>query len=494
MRRTWLLATLLGLATVALRLPRAFGDALWQDEVASARILREPTLGGMLHHVVRTESTPPLWYALGWIMHRGGIPLHEVRLLSVVAGALLVVLTVRLVSEIAPLPVAATAGVLLMLGAQFTAHGRELRAYALFALLTIAFAITLHRAASTPTRGRLVAVGVVTAAGAMTHYFFAFTLAGGLAWLWFEPAARSARRRVSTAILVALAACCPWLPLFLAQYRHDRYSWIGPFDPRETIETPLRIFAPLVATPVAGAAFLVWLLVGGWIAARRGPLERLLATLAVAPLLLAGVTWAAGVDIFAVRNMIGIGPFVAVVVLLPLTAAPVAGRVRTAGALAITASAAALFVAGQTPSPPYNAIAAALVREGWRPADSVVVHGSFFAYRSPLEWYLPNLPTLVRGRQNELGRRPTFAVLDHRSLPRRVIMSAEKVGPYVVARVRPRAATRWLRHGIVLTTPPTKVPAFSADPGGQAHGLAHTRVTPARDPFDAMARSGPRFR
>ena len=449
MRRTWLLAALLGLATAALRLPRAFGDALWQDEVASARIIREPTFGGMLHHVVRTESTPPLWYALGWIAHKAGLSVHDVRLLSVVAGAVLVTVAVRLAAEVLPLPLAATSGVLLAVGAEFTAHGRELRAYELFALLTVVFAIALYRAALSPSSGRAAVVAASAGAGGMTHYFFAFTLVAGLGWLWFEPAAREARRRVTGAVVVALAACSPWLPLFVAQYRHDRYAWIGPFDARETIETPLRIFSPLVATPATGVVFLSWLAVGVWVAWRRGPLERLLATLALAPLLLAGATWAAGVDAFAVRNMIGIGPFVAVVALLPLTALSVTRQLPVAAAVAVAAT--ALFVVGQKATPPFNGIAVALVREGWRPPDSVVVQGGFNDYRSPLEWYLPHLPLLVRGRMGGLSGHPTFAVLAHRPLPWRLITRAERVGGYLVARLRPRATARSFRRGVVLT-------------------------------------------
>ena len=118
-------------------------------------------------------------------------------------------------------------------------------------------------------RGRAAVVGASAAAGSLTHYFFAFTLVAGLAWLWFEPTARASRRRVTAAIVVALAACSPWLPLFVAQFRHDRYSWIGPFDARETIETPLRIFSPLIATPLTGCGLRLM--------ARRRRVDRLAA-------------------------------------------------------------------------------------------------------------------------------------------------------------------------------------------------------------------------
>jgi hypothetical protein len=239
--------------------------------------------------------------------------------------------------------------------------------------------------------------------------------------------------------------------MFLRQYRHDRYSWIGPFDPLETLETPLRIFSPAIAGPAAGAAFLSWLLLAAWVAWRRGPGGRLLAGLALAPLALAGATWAAGVNAFAVRNMIGIGPFVAVVALLPLTVLPARAHLPAAAAVAVAA--ALLFVVAQKPTTPFNAIAAALVHEGWRPSAAVVVQGGFYDFRSPLEWYLPHLPDLVRGSRAELRGRPAFAVVRQRPLPARLVSRTVRVGGYEVERLRPRAATRWLPHGVVLDSP-----------------------------------------
>src|SRR5437588_9522237 len=83
-----------GVVAVLARLPNALSAPLWMDEVASARVLSEPTFGQMLGRVARTESTPPLWYAFGWALRRAGVALVDVRLLSVAAGALLAILVV----------------------------------------------------------------------------------------------------------------------------------------------------------------------------------------------------------------------------------------------------------------------------------------------------------------------------------------------------------------------------------------------------------------
>ncbi|HEY5294724.1 MAG TPA: hypothetical protein VIJ70_04530, partial [Gaiellaceae bacterium] len=122
-RPTRLVAGCTALLAVGVRLPHALNDSFWQDEVASARILREPTFSGMLHHVARTESTPPLWYALAWLAHRGGVSIHDTRLLSVAFGGLLAGLVVVLARRVLPLAGAAVAGVLAAVSAQLAWHG-----------------------------------------------------------------------------------------------------------------------------------------------------------------------------------------------------------------------------------------------------------------------------------------------------------------------------------------------------------------------------------
>src|SRR5436305_15116681 len=89
MRQRLLVAFALSALAIAARLPDVWRLALSQDEVASARALREPTLVGAVHRIVRTESTPPLWHARGWTLHHTGNSLVGVRLLSVASGRLL---------------------------------------------------------------------------------------------------------------------------------------------------------------------------------------------------------------------------------------------------------------------------------------------------------------------------------------------------------------------------------------------------------------------
>jgi hypothetical protein len=449
------------LAAVVARTPRALGDSFWQDEVASARILREPTFPAMLGHVTRTESTPPLWYTLGWLAHQAGVSIHDVRLLSVAAGGLLAAVSVVYAARLVPLPAAALAGALVVFGAQFTAHGHELRSYELFALLAVVFALTLDGAAQRPSPRRLAAVTAATAAAALTHYFFAFTAAAALAWLWLEPRARPARARLTLAIAAGLALCLPWTPMFLAQFRHDGFWWIGPFRGELVVATPLRLFTPLFATriaapiaaaTVAGAAFLL---------ALRGPRARLCVALGLLPVVLAALTWLIGFQVYAVRNLLAAGPFIAVAL-----GAIVAALPRRAGVAAAATAAAVVaggFVRDQAvPAAPYEELAHALVEEGWRPHDPVVVFGSYYAYRSPLSWYLPHAPRLALAR-DAAGTCPAVFAIGGRRLRRPPgdadVIRSERVGRFEVVRLdpgEPIARDPLFHGGRLLALPPLR--------------------------------------
>jgi uncharacterized membrane protein len=153
------------LLAVAARLPGLFTQSLSQDEVASARIVSEPTFPRLLGHVARTESTPPLWYTLAWLAHHLGVPMQDVRLLSVAAGAVLAALVVDVARGVVALPFAALAGLMTAVGSQLVSHGRELRSYELLALLAVVFARALLAEVQARSRRRELVLMAVVAAG-----------------------------------------------------------------------------------------------------------------------------------------------------------------------------------------------------------------------------------------------------------------------------------------------------------------------------------------
>ncbi len=139
--------------------------------------------------------------------------------------------------------------------------------------------------------------------------------------------------------------------------------------------------------------------------------------------------------IFAVRNLIGIGPFVAIAAVGAVSLVP-----RRVGAVALAAGACAAVIAsavGQSaPAPQYNLLARALVSEGWHPRDPVVVFGNFFDFRAPLEWYLPDQPVLAVSRPTT-HRCGTVFVLMGRHMEHRLhhLNRNTRVGVYFVARL-----------------------------------------------------------
>ncbi len=390
---------------VAVTLPAAIDLPFWQDEVASARVLLESSPAGVVDHVSRTESTPPGWYLLAWAGREAGISLEALRYLSVALAAALAALTVVYARRFLPLWTAGLAGVLTALAWQVVAHGSELRAYALLAVLTLVFALLLERAAERPTLGRLAALAACAAAGAYTHYFFVLAAAAGLAWLLLERELRPVALRVGAAVVLGTATLLAWLPGLADQVSAERFGWIDAFDPLKLAYLPSALFwdpgtmyAELGSDPgfweAAGRLAILAVVLGGCaVLLRLGSSARLCALLVLVPVLVSGIAWLAGLRIITGRNLIGVTPFAAVAlaaVLLPLPR-------RAALAAAAAAVGLAAFAYVQSPAGervPFDQVADTLVEAGWEPGDPILVVGSLPDFRSPLEWYLPGDVTL----------------------------------------------------------------------------------------------------
>src|SRR5262249_50064209 len=180
--------------------------------------------------------------------------------------------------------------------------------------------------------------------------------------------------------------CQPW-----------RLSWIGSSRWRPVVAVPLRLFTTADSGRLEGrilsAAGAAVLAVGCVRLARASAAGRLLAVLAVAPLVEAAAVWAAGMPIFDLRNQIGVGGFVAIPFGRAVDAPPM--RVAAVAGGAVLA-AMALAVATATPGiRAYNVIARRLVAAGWSGSQPIAVFGAPYAYRTPLEWYLPHQPSLT---------------------------------------------------------------------------------------------------
>lgn len=450
---------------VAVRISGALHYAFWQDEIASARIIMQATPIGVARHVAQTESTPPAFYAIGWLFHTVGFSMPAVRILSVLTGAgLAAAVAVYARTLLLPLWASALSALGVALGYQFVFHGRELRAYELYALLAVGLALAIQEVAIRPDRRRLVVLAAVVALGTLTNYFYLLFVATAVVWIWRWPGAPGVRRRALVTVGCGLIPFVFWSPVLVFQYAHHRVAHIGPFDGSQVLTTYWQMFAHSVpdAEPLHTGAplLLVAAVVAGCvILARRSRFGQLCALLALAPFVVGALVWLAGPRVYDVRNMIGTGPFVAValaalVAALPRWAAVGAGTV--AAALVVAA-----FAEGQGVTPvPYDRVAQALAAQGWSPRDPIVLFGNFFAYRGPLEWYLPGRPPLTLGDPAGGACSPIF-VVGSRAAARQAglrtaeLQSSRHIGTLFAGRLRPDARIgdrRWHAARLMVAT------------------------------------------
>ena len=408
-RRILLALALVCTAAAALRFATLDAQSLWYDESVTAQLMA-PRLGGMLHALPDSESTPPLYYVLAWLWTQllgtgeGGL-----RSLSALLGAATVpvvwALGRRLGGDRAALIAAALAAVNPML----VWFSQEARSYALLTLLGALSALLWLRALEQPRNGRLVAWGAVAALALGTHYFAAFLVAPQALWLALRvPGPRS------KAIALALPAMAgaALVPLALDQRSNEGAAFIGQSSLATRLAQIPKQFligydAPAEALITILAAVAMFIAVAGLVLALRRPAalegtrrrdtSRLIA-LAAAALALPLAALAVGEDHVLARNMIAVLPlllalaaagFAAAGELLPRPAA--AAPVAFACALGVVT---VIAVAGDK----------ALQRDDWRgaaralgPIDGVRIVAAPAGALAPLRYYLPHVHAFTHG-------------------------------------------------------------------------------------------------
>jgi mannosyltransferase len=283
------------------------GQSLWYDEVVSARIVRS-SFGGMVHGIWRTESTPPLYYVLGWIWVRiAGHSETALRSLSAVAGTAAIPATY----VVGRRSITRSAG---LLAAAFVAlspfliwYSQEARAYSLFVLLGVLSLWAFASAWARPARAPLAWWAGVSILALWTEYFALFFVVPEAVALL---ARRDSRRAASPAVACLVGGAVLVTPLLYHQSGNGLTSWIA--------ETPwhTRLFdAAQWWVAGAGAVAHIWWVMAGLVvltvtllaatstgAARRGALVAGGVGLAVVvgPLLAA----ASGEDFWLYRNVI----------------------------------------------------------------------------------------------------------------------------------------------------------------------------------------------
>ena len=340
----WLALALATAVGAALRLPFLAHQSLWLDEIYTREILREASLSGVWRHVRATESTPPLFYALGWLVHaRGAAAMRAIPALALTAAVPVGYLAFRrLVGSGAALAAAA----ILAVNPMLVWYSTDARSYGLFvlaALLTVwAFSAVLERA-STRRFGLWAGASV---ACVWTHYFGVFVVAGeAVVLLATLPGAR--RQTLSWATLVG-ACLIPLLPLLASQSGDERAGFIAGVPLRTRVSEAVRQFAmgpnvPRAWLEAAGLAILAVAFAGGlWISWGSSMRARgLLALAAIAFLTPLSMSLLGIDDHFYARNVIAVLPLVAAL------AAPalLRGRAVPLAAYLLLATVASVWVA-----------------------------------------------------------------------------------------------------------------------------------------------------
>lgn len=201
-------------AGLLLRL-RGIGDSYFGDELYTADILLEPSLGGVIDRVQETESTPPLYYVLGWLSGQlGGDALTMGRLPSLVFGTLAIPATYALGARTVPQAAALVGAAIVALAPTAIFYGTEARAYALLLFFATAALVLLLRAADRGSARTWAAFVALAVLALYSHYTAAFPLAAGLARVFVR---RPERRRAASAAAAATALLyLPWVPQIVA--------------------------------------------------------------------------------------------------------------------------------------------------------------------------------------------------------------------------------------------------------------------------------------
>ncbi len=321
---------MLAAATVlaaGLRLPFLDHQSLWLDEIYTRSILGESSLAGLWRHIEATESTPPLYYLLGWLLQaRSAMAMRLIPALALTATVPAGYLAFRrLIGSPAALAAAATLAVNPML----VTYSTDARGYGLFVLSALLSVWGFSAVLEHGSLRRFAPWLVACVACIWTHYFGVFIVGAEVVVLL----AIRPRARWRTVGFTALLGVCliPLIPLLLGQTGNERAGFIAAMPLNTRFTETVRQFAmganvPRTWLEAAGlAVFCLSLAAGIWMAARsRGRSRALLALAAIAftaPLLLSVLHIE---DRFYARNMIATLP------LAVALAAPAMVRLRAA--------------------------------------------------------------------------------------------------------------------------------------------------------------------
>jgi mannosyltransferase len=402
--RLWSAPAGLLIAAAAIRLSTLGLQSFWYDEAFTPVHVLRVGFANTLHGIVNTENSPPVWYVLAWLWSRlFGTGAVALRSISAAAGVGTVAVGWALGRELGGRRAAIVLAGLLAVNPLFVWYSQEARAYGLLVFTSASSLWLFVRADREPTPRRLGAWALVGALSLATHYFAVFLIVPQAVLLL----GRRGRNRAGVlAVGLVGAVGLGLVPLILAQGAHGT-QWIG----RWALSSRLGAIPQYYLTGASGAPLghgielALFMPVAGLAAlgARLGSVERRKALLMagigafaiVVPIALALL----GADYLAPRNLVA--AWVAVSAALAVSAA--SSRAGLAGAAVLAAGWLAVVVAVD--------VRPRLQRGDWSGVAGVLDRGAGVARAvvtpqlgaAPLEYYVPSLHHLARGRAVMVG-------------------------------------------------------------------------------------------
>ncbi len=202
---------------------------------------------GSILSSVRVASTPPLFFYLlrGWQELFGSNPV-ALRLLSVLIGLLSLTAIYFLTRSMLGTSAARWSAVFMVVSPLWLFRARDVRMYALAALLVILTIGILYRALHRNRPLDWILVAFVLAAGCYTHSVLVFVTPIAL-MPFIIPRLKNRRWLSLLSFALALVLWLPWLPVILDQAGASALDWIVPF---------WDALPPVLALPKSLLAFL----------------------------------------------------------------------------------------------------------------------------------------------------------------------------------------------------------------------------------------------
>ena len=342
-------------------------QGFWADEAVTVGLL-DRGFADLMREIPRSESTPPLYYALAWLWTQAfGSGEVGLRSLSALCGTAAIPVGWAAARELAGSRVALWVAGLAAVSPLLVWYSQEARSYALLLLLGALSVWLFARLLAAPRARDAALWALVCALALATHYFAIFLVGAQALWLL----ARAPRRlALGAAAAVALAGAV-LLPLALRQQGAGFASYIAdePLARRFLLaakQLALGFDSPL--EPLSAGLVLAIAAVGIVLAATRTAGDtrlavRAAATLAAACVLAPLAVSLLGTDYVLTRNLIAAWLPLAIVVVAGL-AGPTAGRAGTA-ALAVAAALSVASTVGVALTPAWQ-------REDWRAAGRAI--------------------------------------------------------------------------------------------------------------------------